>query len=130
MQDTEQALRYFVMAEKDLQAVSGMLDAEIFPVEVFGFHVQQAIEKILKGWLCFRGINFPKIHDLDELSSLLSDNEISLPEEYAHLLAFTDFAVTFRYDVYLDIEEEIDRKQIADDAISLFAHVKAIVTRQ
>ena len=130
MQDTEQAHRFLIMAEKDLQAVSGMLDVDIFPVEVFGFHVQQATEKILKGWLCYCGIIFPKIHDLDELSSLLSDNEISIPKEYAHLLAFTDFAVTFRYDVYLEIDEGIDRKQISQDAASLFAYVKAIVTAQ
>ena len=124
MPDTEPARRYLIMAEKDLQAVSGMLDADTFPVEVFGFHVQQATEKILKGWLCFFGITFPKIHDLDELSALLLDNQIAVPEEYTHLLAFTDFAVTFRYDAYLDIDEEIQ------SVTSLFAYDKAIISTQ
>ena len=128
MQDAEQAHRYLIMAEKDLKAVSGMKDDKVFPIEVFGFHVQQAIEKTLKAWLCFHGVNFPRIHDLDELALLLSDNEITIPQEYIHLLSFTDFAVTFRYDVYLDVEEEIDRDKICHDTNALHKYITAILS--
>jgi hypothetical protein len=35
------------MAYKDLNALTGMLDKSLFAYEIFGFHVQQAVEKAL-----------------------------------------------------------------------------------
>ena len=61
MNDIEQAKRFLDMAKRDAQAVGGMLDEDVFAFEVFGFHVQQAVEKALKAWLCSLGISIPKI---------------------------------------------------------------------
>lgn len=36
---------------KDLRALQGMSDPDVFADEVFGFHAQQAAEKALKAWL-------------------------------------------------------------------------------
>jgi len=44
MKDLEQARTLLEMAEKDARALSGMMDADVFSPEVFGFHVQQAVE--------------------------------------------------------------------------------------
>jgi HEPN domain-containing protein len=112
MKDLEQARNLLDMANKDYQALQGMKGREVFPEEIFGFHVQQAVEKALKAWLCCLGGAFPKIHDLDELSALLRDAGQSLPEKFVPLLAYTDFAVTFRYDAYPDLGHDIDRDDV------------------
>jgi len=33
-----------------------MFEEHAFPLEIFGFHVQQAIEKGLKSWLCLHDV--------------------------------------------------------------------------
>jgi hypothetical protein len=44
------------LAGKDFKALGGMEDALTFADEVFGFHVQQAVERILKAWLAALGL--------------------------------------------------------------------------
>ncbi len=78
MKDVEHAGMMLEMARKDLKALEGMLDKETFVDEIFGFHAQQSIEKALKAWLSIIGAGYPKIHDLEELFSLLEDNGISV----------------------------------------------------
>ena len=95
MRDLEQAANLLRMAEKDCRALRGMEDAQVFAAEVFGFHVQQAVEKALKAWLCCLGATFPKIHDLDELGTLLEDAGQHIPASITGLLDVTDFAWRF-----------------------------------
>ena len=73
MKDLEQARHFLGIAERDYRALGGMRDPEVFSDEIFGFHVQQAVEKALKAWLCALGVPFPRTHDLDELGALLED---------------------------------------------------------
>lgn len=100
MSDIDQAQTYLRMAGKDYRALLAMLDPDGVDVEIFGFHVQQAVEKGLKAWLCLLGVRFPKKHDLRELGTLLSQSDVTLPEHFVPLLGFSDFATTFRYDAY------------------------------
>jgi len=44
----EHAHALLEMARKDVRALTGMTDPEVFADEIFGFHAQQAIEKALK----------------------------------------------------------------------------------
>jgi len=48
MKDLKQAGNFLNMAQRDYRALCGMEDSEVFSSEIFGFHVQQAVEKILK----------------------------------------------------------------------------------
>lgn len=52
MADFEHARAMLRMAHKDFNALTGMLDNALFADEIFGFHVQQAVKKALKAWLC------------------------------------------------------------------------------
>jgi len=52
MPDLEHANSLLRMAHKDFNALLGMLGNDLFADEIFGFHVQQAVEKTLKAWLC------------------------------------------------------------------------------
>ncbi|MDR0598605.1 MAG: HEPN domain-containing protein, partial [Treponema sp.] len=40
------------------------------------FHCQQAAEKYLKGFLVFKGIEFPKTHDLAALLKLANTGDV------------------------------------------------------
>ena len=67
MKDLEQA--------RELSALHGMGDANVFADEIFGFHVQQAAEKLFKAWLALRGETYPLSHDLAALLDMLSTRE-------------------------------------------------------
>jgi HEPN domain-containing protein len=127
MRDLEQARNLLQMAERDCRALRGMEDTEVFSAEIFGFHVQQAVEKALKAWLCCLGVAFPKIHDLDELGTLLEDAGQRIPEPFAGLLEFTDFAVAFRYDAFPDLECDMDRRDAIRQVGDLLKHVQNIL---
>ena len=48
MADREHARSMPRMAHKDFNALVGMRENPLFADEIFGFHVQQAVEKALK----------------------------------------------------------------------------------
>jgi len=55
-------------AENDLQNAALTLRASREPpTDTIVFHAQQCVEKYLKALLTLREIDFPKIHDLEEL---------------------------------------------------------------
>jgi hypothetical protein len=58
MADLEHARSMLRMARKDFNALVGMRGNPLFADEIFGFHVQQAVEKALKAWLCVRDVAF------------------------------------------------------------------------
>ena len=104
MSDHEHARLMLRMAEKDHTALQGMLDTQIFADEIFGFHAQQATEKaLLKAWLSLIGVDYPRIHDLEELLALLAQRGATVPARFYGLIDFTDFAVQLRY---ATVEEE------------------------
>ena len=49
-------------------------------IEEIGFHIEQAVEKLLKALLSLNEVDFPKIHDIEELIYLCHKNDIKLPE--------------------------------------------------
>ena len=56
----EQCRMFLDMAHKDFKALHVMMDPDAVADEIFGFHVQQAVEKAIKAWLVRLGIIFPK----------------------------------------------------------------------
>jgi len=77
---------------------------------IWGFHAQQAIEKLFKAVLIKRSILFPKTHDLTALFELLEQsNHNPLPFLLDELDLLTAFAVIFRYDDFEEIT--LDRAQ-------------------
>jgi len=70
-------------------------DAEA-PLEIFGFHAQQATEKLIKAILSKNGIPYVRTHRLGELVDLATDNGIELPDRVEFLVDLTPYAVEFR----------------------------------
>ncbi len=65
---------------------------------VFEFHVQQAIEKLLKALIAAHGKPYPFTHDLDQLIERLEDLGELFPDFGMPLQSFTPFGVLVRYD--------------------------------
>ena len=80
MSDLEQARALIEAAERDLSALRGMGDVGVFADEIFGFHVQQAVEKSFKAWLALLGEVYPLTHDLGDLLTLLISARQKTPD--------------------------------------------------
>lgn len=61
--------RWFLTAERDLGAAKKLFKVEHF-ADIICFHLQQTIEKYLKGFLVFHNIKPPRTHDLPKLLKL------------------------------------------------------------
>ena len=127
MSDIDDARLMQTKAKQDLSALRGMMDKTIFAEEIFGFHAQQAVEKSLKAWLALIGVDFPLIHDLEELFALLKDQGQAVPDIFQSLVDLTDFSIQFRYDTYIDFEDELDRDEIIQKVQNFVDHVEQLL---
>jgi len=108
MPDTETARLLLSAARRDLQALEHMLDEQAFPLEIFGFHAQQALEKTLKSCLAIAGVDIPLTHNIRHLLVLLETAGFSMGDLW-DLVFLTAFAVQFRYEAFDNIEDSLDR---------------------
>lgn len=87
---------WFALGDQDLAAARILL-TEDGPLPVVAFHLQQTIEKYLKGFLLTRGWQLRRIHDLE----ILLQEAIHLDEDFRPFLAdcqrITEFYIESRY---------------------------------
>ena len=127
MSGVEHAREMVILAQRDLKALQGMLDADTFADEIFGFHAQQAVEKALKAWLTLVGVEYPRTHDLAELLELLEEHAEPILEAFYDLVDLTDFAVQFRYRIFEDDEGRLNRGAMIRQVNNLVVHVERLV---
>lgn len=113
MSDRDEAVELLQIAERELRALKGMLDTEVFSDEVFGFLAQQSAEKALKSWLCTLGRTYPFSHDLVDLLSRLEDDGEKVAEFWA-LADLNPFAVELRYSALTLGDSPLDRADIIE----------------
>ncbi len=88
---------WLVHAESDLNlARIAQAQKDVLPEQAC-FHAQQAAEKALKAVLLFRGIEFPLVHDIEELLELAKQNGLALAQEVSDAGMLTPYAVEARY---------------------------------
>ncbi len=121
MSDLEEATTLLRAAHRDLQALAGMMDREVFADEIFGFHVQQAVEKSPKAWLAALGDAYPYTHDLMSLMQRLEGLGYQVLAKFEPLLEFTLYAVQFRYGFMDTLDEPPDREGAIALVSSLYA---------
>lgn len=122
MSGHEHALSLLVLANDDLKASRVMArDVEDFSDAIFGFHIQQAIEKAFKAWLSALGVEYPKTHGLHRLLILLEDSGVAM-DHFQWVEEFNPFAVQFRYESS-PWDEPLDRVQSVAWAGELLDHV-------
>lgn len=124
MADLEQARSMLRMAYKDFNALIGMQENLLFADDIFGFHVQQAVEKALKAWLCVNEDIYPLTHELARLLALLENHGADV-EKFWPLVQYTMFAVQARYEEGIsELDEPINRAIEIENVRELLAHVE------
>jgi len=114
-------------AEQDIYVLDKMAGDENAPVEVFGFHAQQATEKLIKALLARNGVVFSRTHRLGELVDLATDNGIKLPAGIEFLVDLTPYAVEYRYDVTFDESyDELDKDDVLAQILALRSWVAGV----
>lgn len=100
-------------AAQDEYVLAKFLKDPNAPIEIFGFHAQQAAEKLLKAVLSHAAIDHPLSHRLAELMDMARDRGIAIPDEFEELRLLTPFAVEFRYDIFpSEPEDDMDKKKV------------------
>lgn len=94
----EQARLLLRKARQDVVVVARAVSDPEIADEIVGFHAQQAGEKCLKAVLCARSVSYRRTHDLQELYDLLHDAGVALPDMVHELVAWSPFAVAYRYE--------------------------------
>jgi HEPN domain-containing protein len=115
------ATGWFRKADSDLTTAQLVLDSD-GPYDTACYHAQQAAEKYLKGFLAFRGIAIPRIHDLLELNQLCADAAETWSVEIDFLAELMPYAVESRYDL-----EFFPDRGTAAEALDLAQQVKTAV---
>jgi len=112
---------WVVKADSDLANVSRTMNSD-GPYDTACFHAQQAIEKILKGFLAYPGLTIPRTHDLMELQRLCLDIDVIPKLAEIDLAEVTTYVVSARYD--FDFWPE---RQEAEDSYELAKRVKEMI---
>ncbi len=83
------------------------------------FQAQQAAEKAIKALLIHRHVDFPYVHDLAQLLTLLEQAGETIPQSIRQAERLTRFAVFTRYP---GLAPSVDQHEYAD-AVNLAEHV-------
>ena len=97
MSDVKQARELVEAAGRDISALRGMSNPDVFADEIFGLHIQQAAEKLLKAWLALLGEVYPLTHNLELLLGILQERGVTT-KEYDPLVEYTPYAGRIRYE--------------------------------
>ena len=109
MSDVKCARMLLGAAERDTEALRVMRRSDGISDEIFGFHVQQAAEKLLKAWIALLGEVYPLTHNIEVLLDLLTGRDAAM-EPFRKLIDYTPFAVEFRYAGVDSGTEPLDRE--------------------
>ncbi len=88
------------------------------PSEIFGFHVQQAVEKLYKVLIAANGEEFEFTHDLEKLGEQLGNLGESLPPMTFSQQQLTDYAVQRRYEAGTELVPAV-RDALRQDVVTL-----------
>jgi len=123
MKQREQALLLIRKAAEDEALLVEVVSAAKISNEIYGFHGQQAAEKLLKALLSEYSIPFPRTHNLRLLMDLLMDAGHPLPAPLADLDVLTAYGTLFRYED-IPLETQFDRNAVLALIRELRAHVE------
>lgn len=107
MKPHEQWIPLLEKALRDELVVDRLMTFQDSPLEIIGFHLQQAAEKLLKAALSAEGVQYRRTHNIGELIHLFEDSDRKFPESLGRLRDLTPYAAELRYD-FIPLEEEED----------------------
>ncbi len=80
-------------------------------LEDYCFNAQQAAEKAIKAVLVLQGIDFPYVHDLTRLMSMLEDSGETIPDRVRRAAVLSRFAAQTRYP---SVEEPVTEQEYSE----------------
>ena len=101
--ETKIILEWFNFADSDYDSAIILNNAHRKHNEIICYHCQQAVEKYLKAFLCYKGIIPPKIHVLEALCALCSEFDSSFNNIAKDCSYLSPFAVQARYPLEIEI---------------------------
>lgn len=119
-----QAEEWFIRGDHDIETAQLLYEQGGY-TDSIAYHIQQAVEKYLKGYLVAKGQKPPRVHELDTLLTLVARWE---PEWYDQFIDLCEKATKY----YLDDRyppgplPEYDREEIKKDLDSAWELVTAI----
>lgn len=131
MAASDEARRLLAKASEDEYVLDRLLNDAGAPESMFGFHAQQAAEKLLKATLFAAGVEPPRTHQLTLLIDLVTERGLNLPSDCEALRSLTPFAVLYRYDDVEsgDSEEPLNRVQIREQIQNMRTWVERILIK-
>jgi HEPN domain-containing protein len=124
MSEDELAAKLLTLARRDLRAAEILCEQPGVGDGIVGFHAQQSAEKLLKAWLTFLGVAYPRTHDLSLLISKLEEAGVKVAGLWK-LLDLNPFAVQFRYEILDD--EPLDHGVTLAQVTALLDRVAGLV---
>jgi HEPN domain-containing protein len=124
----EQTITLIRKADQDLYLMrSHQADLQVSD-EMWGFHAQQAVEKLIKALLSHKQIRYPFSHRLRELAELAAQAGTSLPPHFDPLMDLTPYAAELRYAMLPQQETEVplDRAHLLTLTEMLREHVHEV----
>lgn len=128
MRQLELARLFLKKAGEDEALLDAVAQLNCIADATFGFHCQQAAEKLLKALLSALAVRFRRTHDLQELMTLLENAGDPLPGAFAGLDELTPYAVDFRYDESIEATA-FDRQAARQLVRDLRAYMEARIQR-
>ena len=128
-QSSDKALRraaqeWFERGDRDIETAQLLYDEQGY-ADAITYHIQQAIEKSLKGYLVLNGQRPPRVHDLDTLLNFVSRLE---PDLYLPFIDLSERATRYyleeRYPPGPPVE--YSREEVATDLALAWQLVRTI----
>lgn len=93
----KQTASLIAAAERDIVTLEHLGTNVHIADEIWGFHAQQATEKLLKAILIFRNVRYPFVHNLEFIAEVMEQNGVNIPSCAQSLLGLTPYAAELRY---------------------------------
>jgi hypothetical protein len=110
-QSRKHALIFLKKSANDEALIDLILPHGNISDDIFGFHCQQAVEKLLKALLATLSVQFKNTHNLRVLVDLLTDNGKVLPPVLHDIDLFNPYAILLRYEEIDPAPPNIDRSK-------------------
>jgi HEPN domain-containing protein len=117
MDEINEAQRWIEYAQNDFEAAT-ILSTQLKPkFEIVCYHCQQCAEKMLKGYIAFRGGKLQKVHDLVVLCEYCSTYDPDFEKIVTNCSDLTIFSSEVRDPNILEIDSFHMQNAIADTVI-------------
>lgn len=119
--------KWVAKAEEDFVAAQTLIAADVQCGDVIAFLSQQVAEKLLKAYLTWLQIDFPRTHDIGRLLDILAAADADTVERLANVDALSDYSAEMRYPGELPVLSMYAAKQAFVLAVQVRAAILALL---